>query len=187
MATYSSTKEECFWSVWLFPVTPSIPLSALISCVVSLFFHISLKVLRLPIVVSGCLSRLLLLKLPFFSGFCNSFSTSSLTCFFPLQEASASPLGSSSPIIKLIPIELLRCPPPDKGPCFMSVCQARCGTGFHSTRQEGKSEKGKQGLCLFLGDSLQCGRTAKMQLCGMLTHDVLNSARQCADPAVALC
>lgn len=43
MATYSSTKEECFWSVWLFPVTPSIPLSALISCVVSLFFTFSWK------------------------------------------------------------------------------------------------------------------------------------------------
>lgn len=113
MATYSSTKEECFWSVWLFPVTPSIPLSALISCVVSLFFYIFLKVL----LVSVCLSRLLHLKLPFFSGFCNSFSNSSLTYFFPLQETSATPLGSSSPIIKLIPIELLRCPP-DKGPCL---------------------------------------------------------------------
>lgn len=184
MATYSSTKEECFWSVWLFPVTPSMPLSALISCIVSLFFHIFLKVLRLPIVVSGCLSRLLLLKLPSFSSFCNSF-TSSVTCFFPLQETSATPLGSSSPIIKLIPIELLRCPP-DKGPCFMSVCQARCGTGFNTTRQEGNTKKGKQGTCLFSGDSLQCGRTAKMQLCGMLTHDVLNSARKCADSAVTL-
>lgn len=138
MATYSSTKEECFWSVWLFPVTPSIPLSALISCVVSLFFHIFLKVLRLPIVVSGCLSRLLLLKLPFFSSFCNSF-TSSVTCFFPLQETSATPLGSSSPIIKLIPIELLRCPP-DKGPCLRvfvrpDVEQASTQLGRKGTRR----------------------------------------------------
>lgn len=65
-------------------------------------------------------------------------------CLFLPQEMSGKPLGFSPPHIKLIPIELLKCHPHNKGPCFIGVCQARREAGFDMTWQEGKEGRGEK-------------------------------------------
>lgn len=75
-----------------------------------------------------------------------SFSLTLLTSPLPscLGKCLVGLWGFSPPLIKLIPIELLRCHPCDKGPCFTGVRQARCEAGFDTTRQRRKRGRGER-------------------------------------------
>lgn len=88
--------------------------------------------------------------------------------FLP-QEMSGKLLGFSPPLIKLIPIELLRYHPHYKGPSLLEFSQARCGAGFDTTGQEAKGEgeeikgKGEQ-----WGRSM--GTTSDMLVCHLIWY-----------------
>lgn len=125
-------------------------------------------------------------------------------CVLPPQEAN--PLGSSSLILTLIPIELLRCqqqppnPHPDKRSCFscfVNGCQTRCETGFNTTLQEAnmkkKATEGANTRVLIFRRFItaadqSCGGTAKTHLWGqkvkfevdLTGHHAAPRSSQCA-------
>lgn len=143
-ATYSNTKGGVFLECLVIFSHSSTLLSAVIS---SCFFHILRQVSRLP---ECCFRQFVPTFTPLephlSSGFYNSFTSSWPECVFPPQQAFANLLGSTSLILTLIPIDLLRCqqPPPPEGSCFTRGCQSRCETGFITSNDE-EEGRGREG------------------------------------------